>query len=663
LTFRANASQDSLFKELQQLRGLIAEAVKAAHSKPERESEGKQEGEEKEQPRPIDPFAARQARNLEGLAKAARKFHYETSYAASTRSSMWGGSEFGVALTDEERNRIELWNDSLPIVPESESGSMVTEEGGSLLPTQIDASTTLTAPDKEGKKEFEHRGINSHRSVDHDEDDAKSLSSESDVELDFRRNLEDLAYDSFRQGNYRKTEECLRTAIAKTTSDPSAKRTLTSLQLRLALCLCALKKWDEASSLLFSLPKSKSLESLPIYDLLEAVALAHLKDSRFDDAYNICKAVLRAKRRIAGKESPSYCACLTIFAITCERKGAAIEGEAVRRSLPLAWPTLSPESSLVMFPLQILLKDRNLICQVFAKNAEVLLEGPVESQGSFSSRFLLAFERPPNEVQGTTIAKRLPNPRPFRSMLSLRSSDRLDSLEGVDTTHPEAEDADMFENITLVQLSGEANVPQDLTGQVRAEDSTDSNSSLASVRLEGSDDSSLPHRGQKRKMKVTQDADTRSGQEIGIESQDINHDGADQDLGSGPPALQTVHSHTTRTSGPEVGGTTVVVETRVSVELPAFEIRQPSGLFEPNTQWAKPKWMLPKIVGNIGGPRPGESSGPSHLLCTRPLPASTEHPSVAFMFCFGTTGTVAMTKCVEETVTLCKCPVGIHAGP
>ena len=636
--------------------------MKAAHSKSERESEGKQEGEEKEQPRPIDPFAARQARNLEGLAKAARKFHYETSYAASTRSSMWGESEFGVALTDEERVRLELWNGSLPIIPQSESGSIVTERGGSLLPTQIDASTTLTALDEEGKKDFEHRGINPHRSVDPNEDDAKSLSSESDVELDFRRNLEDLAYDSFMQGNYSKAEECLRAAIANTTGDHSAERTLTPLKLRLALCLCTLGKWGEASSLLFSIPASKSSESLPIYDLLEAVALAHLKDSRFDDAYNICKAVLRAKRRIVGKESPSFCACLTIFAIICERKGAAVEGEAVRRSLPQTWPTLSPESSLVTSPLQILLKDLNLICQIFAKNAEVLLGGPVESQGSFSSKFLLAFESPPNEVQGSTVAKPLPNLLPFRSMLSLSSSDRLDSLEGVHTAHPAAEEADMFENITLDQSSIEAHMPQDLTGQVQAEDSTGSSSSV-SVLLEGFGDYSLPRSGQKRKMKVTQNSDTHPGQEMGIESQNNNHDGADQDLSSGPPALQTDHSHTTGTSGPEVGGTTVVAETRVSVELPAFETWQPSGLFEPNTQWAQPKWMLPKIVGNIGGPRPGESSGPSHLLCTRPLPASTEHPSVAFMFCFGTIGTVAMTKCVEETVTLCKFPVGIHAGP
>ncbi|CAI4218281.1 unnamed protein product [Parascedosporium putredinis] len=349
LTFRTTSNQDTLFQELQNLKLLIVKTLQVAHLVPEPANASTEGGEQQEQ-KPADPFSLRQSRNLERLAKAATKFHRETSTAASQKSSLWGGSEFGTDLSDEQRARIQTWNE-LASIPESFAGDTTTDTGStygaSTLNPETDASTNVTVPDRE--------------------DAVSSPSqSESDFELDFLRNLEELAYKNFASANYSKAEECLRRSVDRSTDDSSPR--LTSLKTQLVLCYCVQEKWDAAFAILEILPKTKTIECLPIYELLQAVALGYQHTSRLEEASKTLKIALQAKRRILGRQSNGYYMALAHLARIFEDMGDSLEAEVVRHSIPahITVP-VSESSSSTTTLVKSLIDNHELIGKIFVK--------------------------------------------------------------------------------------------------------------------------------------------------------------------------------------------------------------------------------------------------------------------------------------------------------
>ncbi|KAK5661169.1 hypothetical protein OQA88_11060 [Cercophora sp. LCS_1] len=301
-----------------------------------------------------DPFSARQSRNLESLAKAAQKFHATASSTASTRYSTpvdrrsvsnWGGSEAG-SLTQAQRERIEVWN-SLSTVDEGpEDGST---ENTHSIPT--DNSTTITSPDLDDLRSDPGKGkgvagASGEEAADSDDD--------SDVELDFLRNFEELAYSSFVAQDYSKAEQCLRMAVERSTDDMSSTADFRLLKIKLALCCCLQEKWDHAAGIVASLSKARSVANIPVFHLLQAISLAHLQEDRFEDAYNVCKTALQGKKKVLGKTSPDCYGCLTIYAAICDKKGDALEAEAVRHSIPRDW--FPPSSIGVLSPRHYILR-------------------------------------------------------------------------------------------------------------------------------------------------------------------------------------------------------------------------------------------------------------------------------------------------------------------
>lgn len=99
LTLRTHISQELLFHELQNLKQLVEESLKAATQQQTDDAS--------------DSFAMEQSRNLQSLARAAQRLHVAASSTAGTRrGSSWEvGSEAGGGLTDAQRERIELWED------------------------------------------------------------------------------------------------------------------------------------------------------------------------------------------------------------------------------------------------------------------------------------------------------------------------------------------------------------------------------------------------------------------------------------------------------------------------------------------------------------------------------------------------------------------------
>ncbi|KAL2024862.1 hypothetical protein VTK56DRAFT_3561 [Thermocarpiscus australiensis] len=229
LTFRAQVSQESFFKELQNLRSLVEECLTAAKQQPDVDS---------------DSFSAQQSRNLENLAKAAQRFHTAASSTASTRHTFGGdrgplsceGSEFR-SLTQAQRERIERWNDLME-VGKSPEDSLT----GNTRPISADKPTATTAPATGDLPPGSGNGKGASRG--RSEDDDHDENDDSDVELDFLRNFEELAYASFLAQDYPKAEQCLRMAVERSTGDRSSTAEFKLLKLKLALCCCLQEKWE-----------------------------------------------------------------------------------------------------------------------------------------------------------------------------------------------------------------------------------------------------------------------------------------------------------------------------------------------------------------------------------------------------------------------------------
>ncbi|KAK1973567.1 hypothetical protein LZ30DRAFT_765164 [Colletotrichum cereale] len=349
LNFRTNVSQEAIFQELERLNKLIQKAFQAA---------------ERQEAVP-DPSSLRQTMNLQSLATAAKRFHTFATTTASTTygagdhrpSTIFGGSEVG-DLTEVQRAGIEQWRklNQLSIVDESTEDSM-TEV--SLSSGHRDTSTIITTPETESFSRGQAKAIEQNGALDDSDDD-------SDVELDFLRNSEELAYERFLSEDYTKAEKFLRMAVERLTGDAAGASNFKQLKLQLALCCCLQDKWNHAAGILASLPKTRPADNLPVLGLLQAISIAHLAEGHLDDAYNACKTVLQGKKKVFERDSEEYYGCLWLFASIHDRRGPehALEAESVRHSIPRGWtPTIR---DILSSPKRFILDQETLVQSIFA---------------------------------------------------------------------------------------------------------------------------------------------------------------------------------------------------------------------------------------------------------------------------------------------------------
>ncbi|OBR15070.1 Hsp70 family protein [Colletotrichum higginsianum IMI 349063] len=350
LNFRTTVSQEAIFQELERLNKLIQKSFEAA---------------ERREVVP-DPSSLRQSMNLQSLARAAKRFHTVTTTTASTAygagerrpSTIFGGSESG-DLTEVRIAEIEQWRkfNQLSVVDESTEDSM-TEV--SLSSGHRDTSTIITTPDTETFPRGQPKPAKQPAAVVDDSDD------DSDVELDFLRNSEELAYERFVSKDYSKAEKFLRMAVERLTGDAAGASNFRQLKLQLALCCCLQDKWNHAAGILDSLPKARPADNLPVLDLLQAISIAHLEEGNLEDAYNTCKTVLQGKKKVFGRESQQYYGCLWLFASIHDKRGPehALEAETVRHSIPRGWtPTIR---DVLSSPKRFILDQEDLVQSIFA---------------------------------------------------------------------------------------------------------------------------------------------------------------------------------------------------------------------------------------------------------------------------------------------------------
>ncbi|TDZ27074.1 hypothetical protein Cob_v000480 [Colletotrichum orbiculare MAFF 240422] len=351
LNFRTTVSQEAIFQELERLNKLIQRSFQAAE---QREAVP-------------DPSSVRQSINLQSLAKAAKRFHTVATTTASSAygggerrpSTVFGGSEVG-DLTDARRAEIEQWTtfNQLSVVDESAEDSM-TEV--SLSSGHRDTSTVVTIPDTESVSRGPTKPVDQPAAAADDSSD-----DDSDVELDFLRNSEELAYERFLSGDYSKSEKFLRMALERLTGDAQHSSDFRQLKVQLALCCCLQDKWDHAAGVIASLPKTRPADNLAVLDLLQAISIAHLAGGNTETAYGTCKAVLQGKKKVFGRESEQYYACLWLFASIHDKRGPdhALDAETVRHSIPRGWtPSIR---DVLSSPKRFILDQENLVQSIFA---------------------------------------------------------------------------------------------------------------------------------------------------------------------------------------------------------------------------------------------------------------------------------------------------------
>ncbi|KAF6834677.1 hsp70 family protein [Colletotrichum plurivorum] len=395
LNLRANISQDTLFKELRILNGLVHEALRVS---------------KREEAVP-DAFSARQSENLGRLAEAAKQFHFTASSTANTNYSVMG------IFPDAKRDDVERWISSkLTTAYEStEEDNLETDSPTAPVVSGRDVLPIGPAPIAIADQP---------PSTSEDSDD------ESDFGLEILRNFEEVAFDSFASQNYSKAEQCLRLAIQSSTGDTAESTNFRQLNMQLALCCCLQDKWDHASAILSSLLKVKSASNLPVLQLLQAVVIASIASSQLENALETCEIVVQGMKKLFGKESTEYRECVWLFAIIHDKSGQELTAEVIRLSIPPRWTPA--DAGILNSPKAYILNNSTLVQSVFAKKTDGSPGSSRRSVQVLDVKSELSDSREPTPKAVQEVPQLLPNEsnEPTRGM---RKIEREGTIEETDT--------------------------------------------------------------------------------------------------------------------------------------------------------------------------------------------------------------------------------------
>ncbi|KAK3936725.1 heat shock 70 kDa protein 12B [Diplogelasinospora grovesii] len=297
LLIQNNSSQDAVFRVLTGLKSQIGRVEDALHAGPpvSREEDD------------------RISRNLQQFVRVAESFHSSASTIVreGPRSTVWGGSILGDPLTEEQFSSIEGW---IP-PPINEQEELVDEPSG--------ASNTGQA------------GEQAHHS-----------DSDDDMDKDLVERLGELALHSELAGDYAKAENFYRRVINRKEARQSPAQDIPTIRLKLAYTCLRQEKWAEVEIIIRPIAWEKTIADLEVYDWLHALALVHMKNSDFGNAYGCCKRALWGKRKIIGKDHPSCWETLALLASICNARNDAVEAEAHQSFIPISYPVHADKDPL-----------------------------------------------------------------------------------------------------------------------------------------------------------------------------------------------------------------------------------------------------------------------------------------------------------------------------
>ncbi|KAK3984000.1 hypothetical protein QBC44DRAFT_200655, partial [Cladorrhinum sp. PSN332] len=306
LSLRSNTSQDLILSELAKLKDYIEYSIHAAGVP--------------KTPSGLNDMSARQlesqsqvARNLKGLAQAAKIF-YTT---ASTTASSMCRSSLSAIMPSFTRERIQGFINTEAAPGASTRHTMVSEMDWGSLP-----HPTKTPQDNLKPESHAQRPI----VVDPD--------VESDLEILFFRGLEERATESVRIGDIQNAQVLLERAIYRHGNSQRNRTDVNRLQIQLSLCYIFLGKWREAEPLVQQMAQLKITSNEVISDLFHALAVAYVTASSFLEAMRLCRQSLNIKKKLLGPTDASYHLTMGLLATIYDEMDEGTYGDIIRDSLP-----------------------------------------------------------------------------------------------------------------------------------------------------------------------------------------------------------------------------------------------------------------------------------------------------------------------------------------
>lgn len=163
--------------------------------------------------------------------------------------------------------------------------------------------------------------------------------SESDEETELTKQFQRLAVRKFEERDYEKAEQFFLKVIERSTTDGQAPDSMTSIKVKLAFAYCFQSKWDSAEAIIVPIATGKQGVDISVFHGMHTLALLNFDENNMDIAYKYCKRALAGKKKLLGKESPSYHESIVLLSRIYAAKGDHAESE-VTHLFPSNIPSL-----------------------------------------------------------------------------------------------------------------------------------------------------------------------------------------------------------------------------------------------------------------------------------------------------------------------------------
>ena len=248
----------------------------------------------------------RVSNNLRKLVRAAETFHSSASTVIEgSRSTVWGGSELGDPLSDEQMDNIKNW-----IPPPT-------------IPEEREDDSTFSGS----------RGLSASSTRDTEAD--QSSDSDSEIDRDLTKKFHEIAVASLEVRDYAKAESFLRQIIARNkTKGSDNDDEIVKVKIMLAYSCGNQNKWEAVEDVIAPVAMAKGKANIMAIHGLHAVAIARQQHNDYDTAIRYCKRALLGKRRVLGREDSSTHESMALLAQLYDQKGNSMEAEGCRGFLP-----------------------------------------------------------------------------------------------------------------------------------------------------------------------------------------------------------------------------------------------------------------------------------------------------------------------------------------
>lgn len=269
---------------------------------------------------------SRVARNLQGLARAAKVFH---STASTTASSMYRSS-LGATMPSFTRERIHGFihdhSHAAPLTRHAVTSGFESEWSFPPKPDAAEDSDVIPASELVASS-------------------PPGPDADMDLEILFFNGLEKRAAECVRAGNITKAELLLEQALIRHGNHQRNKGAVDRLQVQLSLCYIFLGKWRQAEPLIQPMVQSTTIPGDSVLsDLLHSLAMAYMDALSLGEAMKLCKQALNIRKKLLGTTDARYHLTMGLLATIYDRRNETVYGDIIRCSMPSDFDYRHPTS-------------------------------------------------------------------------------------------------------------------------------------------------------------------------------------------------------------------------------------------------------------------------------------------------------------------------------